>query len=174
MADSNRYSPPQAEVSDITVEAESFQPVKLWSTQGRIGRLRYLAYSIGATFVFAFFVGLLTAIIGKPVVGVVMILAYIPLMLFTLLIAIQRSHDMNWSGWTILLAIIPFVGLIWIFKAGTQGRNDYGDPPPPNTLVVKILGALFPIVMLIGILAAIALPAYQSYVKRAQAAQHSN
>jgi hypothetical protein len=72
----------------------------------------------------------------------------------------------------ILLMIIPFVAFIWLFKAGTQGANRFGAPPPPNTTGVKILGYSFPVlIVLFGILAAIALPAYQDYVRRAQEAQ---
>jgi uncharacterized membrane protein YhaH (DUF805 family) len=83
------------------------------------------------------------------------------------LTAIQRSHDMDWSGWTVLLMIIPFVGLIWIFKRGSEDTNTYGAPPPPNTLAVKILGFLFPILFVVGFLAAIAIPAYVEYTRRA-------
>jgi hypothetical protein len=80
---------------------------------------------------------------------------------------------MDWSGWTILLAIIPLVGLIWLFKAGSPGENRFGAPPPPNTTGVKVLGLIFPLIAFIGIVAAIALPAYQTYVKRAQESQQS-
>jgi Tfp pilus assembly major pilin PilA len=38
---------------------------------------------------------------------------------------------------------------------------------------VKILGTVLPLIFVIGIVAAIALPAYQGYVKRAQAAEAS-
>lgn len=174
MADSNPYSPPKAEVSDITTEVESFQPINLWSASGRIGRLRYLAYSMAASLVFGVVVGLLTLMLGKSAAPLVILLMEIPLLVFTVLLAIKRSHDMNWSGWTVFLAIIPLAGLIWMFKSGTLGNNNYGEPPPPNTMAVKILGLMFPVVAFIGILAAIALPAYQSYVKRAHAAQLMN
>ena len=43
----------------------------------------------------------------------------------------------------LLLALIPFVGLIWIFKGGTPGSNRFGAPAPANTLGVKILGLLW-------------------------------
>ena len=65
---------------------------------------------------------------------------------------------MDWSGWTVLLTIIPLVGLIWVFKAGSAGANNYGGPPPPNTTGVKILGLLMPVLFVVGILAAIAIP----------------
>jgi hypothetical protein len=74
---------------------------------------------------------------------------------------------MDWSGWTVLLTLIPFVALIWVFKRGSEGTNSYGAPPPPNTLGVKILGLLLPVLAVVGILAAIAIPAYVEYTRRA-------
>ena len=76
-----------------------------------------------------------------------------------------------------LLILIPLLGMIWgfiwLFGRGTPHANRYGPPPPPNSLGVKILGTVLPINFIVGILAAIALPAYSDYVKRAQAAQSS-
>jgi len=173
----NRYSPPKAEVGDITSENEEFQAIKLWSATGRIGRLRYLAYFTVAYLITAFGGGIVAAILipsmGSSGIGF-LYLVYIPLLIFNILTLIKRSHDMNWSGWTVLIAMfIPFAIFIWIFKAGTDGVNDYGAPPPPNTTGIKVLGFLFPVLVIaiIGILAAIAIPAYQKYVERAHAAQ---
>ena len=86
------------------------------------------------------------------------------------IVLIQRSHDMNMSGWWSLAALIPIVGLVWVFKGGTAGTNRWGAPPPPNGPMVKIFGLLMPVLFVVGILAAIALPAYQGYVTRAKAA----
>ena len=102
------------------------------------------------------------------VAGLLGVLMYAFFMSFPTL---QRSHDMDWNGWTALLAFIPFVGLLWIFKSGTAGSNRYGAPPPANTLGVKIVALFLPAVAVIGIVAAIALPAYQGYVQKAKAAQ---
>ena len=66
------------------------------------------------------------------------------------------------------------VGFIWVFKAGTPGANAYGAPPPPNTTVIKIFGLIGPVIgtiAMVGILAAVALPAYQGYVAKAKAMQ---
>lgn len=127
----------------------------------------YLAMIMGA--------GLLAVVAGfsgqPALAGVVVFVAFIPYIVLCILCAIQRAHDMDWSGWACLLTLIPFVAFIWIFKAGSPGANRFGAPPPPNTTGVKVGAWLMLTVPLIGILAAIALPAYQQYTLRAKAAQ---
>ena len=98
---------------------------------------------------------------------IVAVALYMAALVFSVITAIQRSHDMDWSGWTVLLTLIPLVGLIWVFKPGSAGANSYGAPPPPNTTGVKILALLLPAIVIIGILAAIAIPAYVDYQNRA-------
>ncbi|HEY8359847.1 MAG TPA: DUF805 domain-containing protein, partial [Ramlibacter sp.] len=135
MATTNPYAPPQAAVADLAPASHGVQPVKLWSAQGRVGRLRYLAHLLVAyvlAIVAAFAAGLLGGMAGSELLinlaaGAVM-LAYL---VFVILKTIQRSHDMDWNGWSALLALIPLVGLIWIFKGGTPGGNRFGAPPPP-------------------------------------------
>ena len=125
-----------------------------------------------------FVMGILVAIFVKAVgmSSILLIYAiYIPLIIFNILALIKRSHDMGWSGWTVLIAMfIPLAVLIWMFKAGTDGENAYGAPPPPNTTGVKVLGILFPVMLIaiMGILAAVSIPAYQKYKQRAEQAQH--
>jgi uncharacterized membrane protein YhaH (DUF805 family) len=179
MATLNPYAPPRAAVADVDEEREAgVQPVKTWSAQGRVGRLRYLAHLMAAylvVIVLGFIGGFLGAMLGSRVVGEVFVWvvagAYV---LFTVLKTIQRGHDMDWSGWTALFTLIPFVVLVWIFKAGNPRGNRFGAPAPPNTTGVRILGLIVPVIGAIGIvglIAAVALPAYQQYVKRATANQ---
>lgn len=176
MATMNPYAPPQAHVDDVEDGDVGTQPVKTWSAQGRVGRLRYLAHLMAAYLLVAvagFVGGLLGGIARSETLGTVVVGAAVAVyLLFTVLKTIQRSHDMDWSGWTSLLALIPFVGLIWIFKGGSQGRNRFGAPPPPNGLGVKVLALLFPAIALVGIIAAISIPAYQGYAKKAQMQQN--
>jgi len=168
MSAANPYTPPRANVADI--DAVTFQPIRMWSASGRIGRLRYWTYSMVATIVFGLIVAIASALLGPAMGPTLALLAYIPLLIFFVLLMIQRAHDMDWSGWMSLLAFIPFVGLIWLFKSGTEGENRFGAPPPPNSLMVKILGLALPIAYLLVVFA-IAIPAYQNYVERARAQQ---
>ena len=172
------YAPPRSEVADVADKPVEFQPVRVWSVRGRIGRLRLLAYSTAGYVLLilaSMMLGALSGAFGGRGGGnAVIALTLLPALAYmvgSVLLLIQRSHDMNLSGWYTLLALIPLVGLFWIFKAGTSGANRYGAPPPPNTLGVKLLGSVFPVIVAIGILAAIAVPAYQQYTVKARAAQ---
>ena len=163
---SNPYEAPKTTVADYEA-AQEYSEVKIWSASGRIGRLRYLAYSTGAWLVAGLVFALVAAVMDYSLALIVAGVLYIAALVLGILAAIQRSHDMDWSGWTILLSIIPFAGLIWVFKPGSPGANTYGAPPPPNPLGVKILGLLLPVLFIVGVVAGIAIPAYVDYQKRA-------
>ena len=60
-----------------------------------------------------------------------------------------------------------FIGIWLILAAGTMGMNKYGAMPAENPIWVKIVGFAIPVIMVLGIIAAVALPAYQDYLLRA-------
>ena len=175
----NPYAAPRSTVADVYEGgSDAVQPVKLWSAKGRIGRARFLAYTLFSYIIFIIAAAVMGGILGftglarsEGVIGGLTFLLAIPYLVFYVLTGIQRSHDMDWSGWMLFLALIPFVALIWVFKPGTKGRNRFGAPPPPNGMGVLIGAWLLPVITVLGILAAIALPAYQGYTTRAKAAQ---
>jgi uncharacterized membrane protein YhaH (DUF805 family) len=178
MSTPNPFAPPVAHVRDID-EGQVFQPVKIFSIAGRMGRLRYLAYTFGTWLLLSFVGGAIAGGLGAAtnssgVVGAMMIVIYVAMIVLNVMFLIQRSHDMDLSGWFGLLTLIPLVVLYWIFKGGTPGPNRFGAPPPPNTLGVKILAWILPAIMIIGIIAAVSIPAYVDYQKRAQRSVQTN
>ena len=48
-------------------------------------------------------------------------------------VGVRRLHDINKSGWWILVGAIPLIGtislIIWLLKQGADGSNNYGDNP---------------------------------------------
>ena len=48
-------------------------------------------------------------------------------------VSVRRLHDVNKSGWFLLIAFIPIIGAIWLLvhfcKEGTSGENNYGENP---------------------------------------------
>lgn len=144
--------------------AHSFSP---WSATGRIGRARLLAYSL-ASQVALLAVAFLLALFGT-VGGFLAIIALIGAGVVNIGLMVRRSHDLDVSGWwTILAILIPFAALYWLLRAGTPGPNRYGAAPPPNTTGVMVLAWILPLVFIVGVLAAIALPAYQDYTVKAK------
>ena len=161
--ETNRYSPPGTAVADVALASDGYQTVRLWPPSGRIGRMRFLAYSLALYLLVilgSFLLGLVAAFLARDsaatVVGVISIVAYL---VAGMVLLIQRSHDMNLSGWWSLAALIPLVSLVWVFKGGTRGVNRWGAPPPPNGLAVRVFGLILPIVFTIGIIAAVAITA---------------
>jgi uncharacterized membrane protein YhaH (DUF805 family) len=170
----NPYAAPRAHVDDVIAEAGT-QPIRFWPPAGRIGRLRLLAYSVASSLLLmvalALFGGLSAAVSSQALFWTGVVLCYAASIVFTVLLMIQRCHDCDWNGWLSVLMIVPLLNLMFFFIPGTKGGNRYGAPPPPNTRAVKILASLMLVVFLGGMLAAIALPAYQDYATRARAAQ---
>lgn len=48
-------------------------------------------------------------------------------------VSVRRLHDINKSGWWVLIGLIPIVGgiilLVWACKEGDHGTNEYGNDP---------------------------------------------
>ncbi len=174
MATTNPYQRPRAAVADG--DEPEVQPIRIFSAAGRIGRVRFIAYTVGLAMlivVAAALVGtLLDWLLGGGTFGFVLVLAAIAaVFLVQILLTIQRCHDFDVSGWlSILFILVPLAAvLLWIIPS-SRGPNRYGAPTGPNSTLAVIGALVLPFIFVGGILAAIAVPAYQDYVKRAQQA----
>lgn len=172
----NPYNAPTADLSHVGENAATYDP-KMLSMSGRIGRLRYLAYTMVLGLLFSLVAGLLVAVLGviNPLLMVIGIIAYIPVVGISFVMSIRRLNDLDKTGWLCLLSLVPFVNIlfaIWvIFFPGDKGENSYGPPPSQNSGLVIAGALILPIVFIIGILAAVAIPAYKDYTDRAKARQ---
>lgn len=68
------------------------------------------------------------------------VLTALPCMLYilasivpSLAVTVRRLHDINKSGWWYFIALVPFIGPIWLLILtcieGTAGPNQYGGDP---------------------------------------------
>jgi uncharacterized membrane protein YhaH (DUF805 family) len=166
-AAANPYGAPRASVVDAP---EEYQPVRIFAVSGRIGRARYILYSIGLSMLIMMAAGVVSAVAG-PVSVIVMGVAYVAVIVLSFMLTIQRSHDFNMTGWFSILWLIPLVNLIFWFIPGSDAPNRFGAKTPPNSTGVLIGVWIVPLIFVLGIVAAVAIPAYQDYVKRAQTQQ---
>jgi len=72
----------------------------------------------------------IASIIGFSALALLVSLA---LFLPGLAVSVRRLHDIDRSGWWILIGLIPIVGIImliiWYVTAGTPGPNRFGQDP---------------------------------------------
>ncbi|MCJ1886680.1 DUF805 domain-containing protein [Pseudomonas sp. LA21] len=170
------YAPPQAHVGD---ELPEFGELRPFTTEGRIGRVRYLGWSMALFLVgIPIFLLVAGAFALSQTLGILLAaVVFIAYVVVGIMMGVQRLHDVGWSGWLMLLNIVPVVGsvfpLLMMLIPGNDGANRYGPPPPPNSRgVVALAWSMVIVPVVFGILAAIAIPSYEQYVERSHAAQY--
>jgi uncharacterized membrane protein YhaH (DUF805 family) len=70
-------------------------------------------------------------ILGFPIVQAIVSLG---LLLPSLAVAIRRLHDLDRSGWWMLLCFVPIANIVlivWFCMRGTMGPNRFGPDPLP-------------------------------------------
>ncbi len=167
MSTLNPYIPPTGMVSDTFASSEEFGTFKLFSAKGRLGRIRYLAYSIGISLVFSVMMmlvaglgGFLLGEAGGIVAIAAMVLGYGAMIYIGILLLIQRCHDMGKSGWFALLALIPLASLIFLFWPGVKEANEYGAPLPPNSAALNWGVGIMLGIFVLATVASIAMPVF--------------
>jgi len=149
----NRYAPPQTRVQDIAPEQEEFGELRLWSIKGRIGRLRFMARMVANMLLVIPISNILFAIVMPSlqvredyVVLSLLGIFLLPVLYFAFCTTAQRLHDMGYSAWftllNFILPIIPLIFLVLMCAPGKKDCNKYGPLAPPNSVLVRIFGAL--------------------------------
>jgi len=179
MSENSPYTPPSAAVADA---ASEFGDISVFSANGRLGRMRYIAYAMGFAILGQILSNLMVGIAALipneaggfiSMIGIAIV--FITVLVISIMLAVQRLHDLDKTGWLYLLMLVPILNLIFglylLFAPGSASSNRFGNPPPPNGTGVVIVGWIMIVmfvVAIIGIIAAIAIPAYNEYIQQAQ------
>jgi uncharacterized membrane protein YhaH (DUF805 family) len=97
---------------------------------GRASRSEYWWWELGV-----FLLTICTVAIDYGVIGGQLLSSVASLALFlpNLAVSVRRLHDVDRSGWFLLLALIPLIGaivlLVWFVSRGTAGSNRFGPDP---------------------------------------------
>ncbi|MBD9459798.1 DUF805 domain-containing protein [Pseudomonas sp. PDM05] len=148
------YAPPRAAVGDDLPE---FSTLKVFTIHGRIGRLRYLAWTLVLTVAMLVASGIIATAgfavaTASPTAGMILgillgFALFVALLWVSVQIAVQRLHDLGWSGWLWFLNLVPLVNSVFpillLVLPGNAGANQYGAPPPRNSTAVKVLATLW-------------------------------
>ena len=98
---------------------------------GRANRSEYW-YFVLANVIVVCLTMVLCAILPDAIGGILYLLVNLGLMLPGIAAGIRRLHDINKSGWFMLVALIPLVGgfilLYFMVQPSDDGTNDYGEP----------------------------------------------
>ena len=99
---------------------------------GRASRQEYWMFFL-FNIIFAFVAGIVDVYFG---LGFLYPLYALAVLIPGLAVGIRRLHDVNKSGWWLLISLIPIIGAIWLLillcTDSNQGENDYG--PLPNAI----------------------------------------
>lgn len=109
----------------------------LTSWDGRINRAKFWI-GVLALIVLSLIANMLDAVLGLHVgaygIGLFGIIVSLASIYFALALYTKRWHDRDKSGWWSLIALVPFIGAVWILVElgmleGTRGANQYGPDP---------------------------------------------
>ncbi|NEX19002.1 DUF805 domain-containing protein [Thiorhodococcus mannitoliphagus] len=166
MNSGNPYQPP---ISDLRQPSTGkTDQSSVFSPSGRFARLSYIAWG---TLLYMVLILIVAALAAAGLVDttatespVLEIAISIPAAVVGILFGIRRLHDINASGWWMLVSLVPIVNLglalMLFLKAGTPDANRFAAPRPAPTWerVVGIIGVVLLVLSLVGIVAAILIP----------------
>ena len=138
-----------------------YSRLSLFGTKGRLGRLVYFLFSFIIPVSIFWAISALSGqlnrqgLISKEIAYGLIVFAILAAIFMLIRLTIQRSHDINKSGWLSLLLLLfpPLIAIFWLLP-GTKGSNNYHEPSLPLSWLSKLfslllfLGLLLPILYL--------------------------
>lgn len=111
-----------------------------FNVAGRLNRKRYFLRSL--VLLPVLLVAMLLIAADESLFMALGIVLYIAAGIPNILLSVRRCHDINHSGWFLLLALLPIgniiIPLLLLFKKGTDGPNTYGaDPLGPYVVICR-------------------------------------
>ncbi|CAB3746727.1 MULTISPECIES: DUF805 domain-containing protein [Burkholderia] len=109
----------------------------LFSFKGRVGRLPWWIYALASTVLGALFdagsSGAPNDNLPLPAILLLFVIAVVAVW-SSIAVGVKRLHDIDKSGWWMLLLFVPIVGVLALFVmngfiAGTPHANRFGDAP---------------------------------------------
>ncbi|MDO8989037.1 MAG: DUF805 domain-containing protein [Sideroxyarcus sp.] len=91
--------------------------------EGRAGREEYWNFTL-----LNVIVGIALFVTNHRMLGVYMLAVLIP----SIAVSVRRLHDVDRSGWWLLIAAVPVVGIVFLYfmlQDGMPGANRYGFNP---------------------------------------------
>lgn len=125
-----------------------FEDVFVFS--GRRNRQSYVIYVLSIAALMVLFALLLAAMLPdmmrfnqfghgymmadiNPGTFIIFAVIAVPVTISIWAVAAQRCRDFGWTGWAVLITLIPYLGALFglalMFIPGTQGENRYGPDP---------------------------------------------
>jgi uncharacterized membrane protein YhaH (DUF805 family) len=102
---------------------------------GRRNRKSYFLYGLLVCVLLAAIWGVALALAANDRwTGIIIALVVsLPVVFSSWTVGAQRCRDFGWTGWAMLITVIPYVGWIFafaiLFIPGNQGSNRYGPDP---------------------------------------------
>ena len=138
--ENDEYSWKAAAPETAVISGSNMDEAMKWTSwKGRLNRKRYFFRTVGFTVVYclaATFASVLAVLLmdasEATVEGIVYFMS-IPFAILVYFNTIKRLHDLDKSGWYLLLNFVPIINVIFslylIFVKGTDGPNGYGEDP---------------------------------------------
>lgn len=84
-------------------------------------------------FLFQIVIALVLLLVEGGTTGILGIIWSLANLVPGIAVGVRRLHDLDKTGWWLLIALVPFVGAIlliyWFASEGTRQSNQYGDDP---------------------------------------------